>query len=103
MIDTNALSLLYLTNDVSNSRSPVISLTTKSFSDTNELEASSKESVAKTVNPSREGIVLVMTKKSDLVVLDSTTGEIIGSQSTYAKESTAISMYIIGMYFIRKK
>ncbi|XP_022146764.1 uncharacterized protein LOC111015892 isoform X2 [Momordica charantia] len=95
VIDTNALSLLYLTNDVSNSRSPVISLTTKSFSDTNELEASSKESVAKTVNPSREGIVLVMTKKSDLVVLDSTTGEIIGSQSTYAKESTAISMYII--------
>lgn len=102
MIDTNTLSLLYLTNDVSTSRSPVISLAIKSFPETNHLEASSEESVPKIVNPPRKGILLVMTKKSDLVILDSATGEIISSQSTYAKESTSISMHIIGMYLIRK-
>ncbi|KAG6600918.1 Syntaxin-binding protein 5-like protein, partial [Cucurbita argyrosperma subsp. sororia] len=90
VFDTNTLSLLYLTNDVSNSRSPVISLAIKSFPDTNHLEASSDESI-----PPRKGILLAMTKNSYLAVLDSTNGEIISFQSTYAKESSSISMYII--------
>ena len=98
MFDTNTLSLLYLTNDVSNSRSPVISLAIKSFPDTNHLEARSDESI-----PPKKGILLAMTKNSYLAVLDSTNGEIISFQSTYAKESSSISMNIIGMYFIRTK
>ncbi|XP_038892132.1 uncharacterized protein LOC120081378 isoform X3 [Benincasa hispida] len=95
VIDTDTLSLLYLTNDVSNSRSPVISLAMKVFPETNHLEASSEESIPKIVNPPRKGILLVMTKKSDLAVLDSTNGELISFQSTNAKELTSISMYLI--------
>lgn len=102
MIDANTLSLLYLTNDVSNSRSPVISLAIKVFPETNHLEVSSEESTPKTAHPPIKGMLLVMTKKSDLAVLDSSNGELISFQSTNAKELTSISMYLIGMCFIRK-
>lgn len=102
MIDSNTLSLLYLTNELSNSRSPVISLAIKVFRETNHLEASSEESIPKISNPPRKGMLLVMTKKSDLAVLDSTNGELISFQSTNAKELTSISMYLIGLCFIRK-
>lgn len=104
MVDTNTLSLLYLTNDVSNSRSPVISLAIKVFPETNHLEASPEESIPKIVNPPRKGILLVMTKKSDLAVLDSTNGELISFQSTNATELTSVSMHLIGMcYNIKRK
>ncbi|XP_011654994.1 uncharacterized protein LOC101208658 isoform X2 [Cucumis sativus] len=95
VIDSNTLSLLYLTNELSNSRSPVISLAIKVFRETNHLEASSEESIPKISNPPRKGMLLVMTKKSDLAVLDSTNGELISFQSTNAKELTSISMYLI--------
>lgn len=95
VVDTNTLSLLYLTNDVSNSRSPVISLAIKVFPETNHLEASPEESIPKIVNPPRKGILLVMTKKSDLAVLDSTNGELISFQSTNATELTSVSMHLI--------
>ncbi|XP_008465213.2 uncharacterized protein LOC103502872 isoform X1 [Cucumis melo] len=95
VIDANTLSLLYLTNDVSNSRSPVISLAIKVFPETNHLEVSSEESTPKTAHPPIKGMLLVMTKKSDLAVLDSSNGELISFQSTNAKELTSISMYLI--------
>ncbi|KAK3229058.1 hypothetical protein Dsin_000939 [Dipteronia sinensis] len=99
MLDISTLSVLFLTDSISDSSSPVRSLAVKSFSDTNSIANSTKDSNINTSTDSTKSVVFFMTKDGHIVVCDSTTGFILASQSIHSKESSVISMYILGKYF----
>lgn len=96
VLDTSTLSVLFFTDCVSDSNSPVISLAVKTFSDTDSLINSPEDSESKTLNNLGKGLVFTMTRDAHFVVIDSVTGNIVTSQSMHPKtDSIAISMYII--------
>ncbi|KAK1570619.1 hypothetical protein Q3G72_004612 [Acer saccharum] len=96
MLDISTLSVLFLTDGISDSSSPVRSLAVKSFSDTNSIANSTKDSNINTSTDSTKSVVFFMTKDGHIVVCDSTTGFILASQPIHSKESSIISMYILG-------
>lgn len=99
VLDTSTLSVLFFTDCVSDSNSPVISLAVKTFSDTDSLINSPEDSESKTSNNLGKGLVFTMTRDAHFVVIDSVTGNIVTSQLMHPKtDSIAISMYIIGKY-----
>lgn len=99
MLDIRTLSVLFITDSVSDPNSPIISLAVKSFLDTSSLIDSPKDSDSNTLNDPKKGLMFYMTKDAHIVVCDSSSGHFLTSQSIQPKDSTAISMYIIGKYF----
>lgn len=103
VLDISTSSLLFVTDSLSNSSSPVIYLAVKSFSVTESLTKSTEDSDINTSNDSVRELVFFMTKDAYIVVCDSITGFILASQSIHPKESNAISMYILGKYFLLER
>lgn len=103
VLDISSSSVLFLTDSVSDSSSPVISLGVKSFPNTNNSINSLKDSNLDTSENPTRNVVFFMTKDGHIVVCDSTTGKILASQSLHLKESSAISMYILGESFCFKE
>ncbi|XP_057989734.1 uncharacterized protein LOC110657239 isoform X2 [Hevea brasiliensis] len=96
MLDISELSVLFLTDSVSNSRSPVKSLAVKSISD-----AISSISNPEHIESNRKADyvnweLFAMTKDAHVVVIDGNTGSIVCYQSLQSeKELSIISMHII--------
>lgn len=108
VLDTSTLSFLFLTDCLSCSRSPIISLTAKTFSDSNSLINITDVSESETPENLGNGLVFVMTRDAHIIVIDSATCNMVTIQSmSPTKDSTAVSMHIIdGSNFIpetRKK
>lgn len=97
MLDISTLSVLFLTDSVSNSSSPVICLAMKSFSDTSSSLQSPEDSESKNLGDPGNGLTFIMTRNGHIVVIDSSSGNMISSWPMHSqKESTAVSMHIIG-------
>ncbi|GFP97651.1 hypothetical protein PHJA_001909200, partial [Phtheirospermum japonicum] len=85
VLNTSSPSVLFVTDCMASSRSPVISLVVKSPHDNRTESESAKE------------IAIVLTRDARVALLDSTTGNMINSLPMHPKEnSTAISMYLLG-------
>ncbi|KAB1217722.1 Syntaxin-binding protein 5-like [Morella rubra] len=101
LLHTSTLSVLFITDYVSDTSSPVVSLAMKTFSDTNGLINRPEDSESKTLEDLGNRPLFVMTRNARITAINSQTGKIVTSQSMYPeKDSTAISMYIIGNNFI---
>ncbi|KAH9767140.1 V-SNARE coiled-coil domain-containing protein [Citrus sinensis] len=96
MLDISTFSVLFITDSLSNSNSPVLYLAVKSLSDTSNLTISPKDSDINTSNDTKKEALFFMTKDAHIVVCDSTTGHILFSRSIHHQESNAIYMCIIG-------
>lgn len=98
MLDISTQSVLFVTECVTNSSAPVISLAVKTFSDTNVIN-SPEDSESKTSKNLGQELVFVMTSNAHIIVMDSETGNMVSSWSMNPeKDSAAISMYMIGKY-----
>ncbi|KAL9418601.1 hypothetical protein AB3S75_036539 [Citrus x aurantiifolia] len=95
MLDISTFSVLFITDSLSNSNSPVLYLAVKSLSDTSNLTISPKDSDINTSNDTKKEALFFMTKDAHIVVCDSTTGHILFSRSIHHQESNAIYMCII--------
>ncbi|XP_074368471.1 uncharacterized protein LOC141708640 isoform X2 [Apium graveolens] len=94
MLDVSSSKLLFLTDRISISSSPVVSLIVNSFPDTlrNSLDLSKDE---KSIEPVDE-VAFILTKNAQITVIDSTRGDVISALLIQPKkESTALSMYIV--------
>ncbi|KAG6728776.1 hypothetical protein I3842_02G190500 [Carya illinoinensis] len=101
VLDISTQSILFVTDCVTNSSAPVISLAVKTFSDTNVIN-SPEDSESKTSKNLGQELVFVMTSNAHIIVMDSETGNMVSSWSMNPeKDSAAISMYMIdGSNFI---
>ncbi|KAF8396949.1 hypothetical protein HHK36_018585 [Tetracentron sinense] len=100
VLDISSLSVLFITDCVSGSSSPVISIVVKAFAGIHCLINSPKHSGSKSPDDPAEGIMFILTRNAHIVVTNSVTGNLIGSRVMHLKkESTAISMYVIGKTF----
>lgn len=98
VLDISTQSVLFVTDCVTNSSAPVISLAVKTFSDTNVIN-SPEDSESKTSKNLGQELVFVMTSNAHIIVMDSETGNMVSSWSMNPeKDSAAISMYMIGKY-----
>ncbi|XP_052296141.1 uncharacterized protein LOC102617119 [Citrus sinensis] len=95
MLDISTFSVLFITDSLSNSNSPVLYLAVKSLSDTSNLTISPKDSDINSSNDTKKETLFFMTKDAHIVVCDSTTGHILFSRSIHHQESNAIYMCII--------
>ncbi|XP_011035923.1 PREDICTED: uncharacterized protein LOC105133574 isoform X2 [Populus euphratica] len=97
LLDTSTSSVLFLTDSLSGSNSPVTSLTVKLFSESSDLINNREDTESKTMEDHVRLEVFVMTKDAHTVVIDGNTGGILCSQSIKSeKELTSPSLYIIG-------
>ncbi|KAM1406799.1 hypothetical protein ACFXTH_001430 [Malus domestica] len=95
MLDISTMSVLFLTDSVSNSRSPVICLAVKSFSDTSNTSHCPEDSESKSLDDPGNGLIIVMTRNAHIVVIDGASGNMVSSWTMNSKkELTAVSMYI---------
>lgn len=93
MLDTRSFSVLFLTDCLSGTSLPIISVTWTSFIRT------PKNSGPKSPDKSQEELIFVLTKDAKVYVINGVTGTVISSRPVRLKtDSTAISMYIIGKY-----
>lgn len=92
MLDTSSASVLFVTDCVSSSRSPVISLSVRTCpTRPNLVDKNGSESAFSSE------IVFVLTRDAQMVLMDCSTGNMIGSQPTHPNEkSVAINMYLLG-------
>lgn len=98
MLDMTSLSVLFRTDCTSGTNSAVISASMPSISQCI-LQVSSPEQLSPCITNPTE-VVLTLTKDSQIAIMDSRTGAIIGSRTVQPKkESVVISMHVIGMYF----
>ncbi|GAV76073.1 Synaptobrevin domain-containing protein [Cephalotus follicularis] len=96
MLDITALSILYLTDSMSDSSSPVNSLAMKIIHDSDSFLRIPNDSESRSSENKEQSVVFVMTKDAHIVIVDSTTGNIVSSQSLNPKkDSVAIALYII--------
>ncbi|XP_042032977.1 uncharacterized protein LOC121779672 isoform X3 [Salvia splendens] len=93
VLDTGSASVIFVTDCISNSNSPITSLsvgtcpTRRNLADKSDNETESA--------PGSE-VVIVLTKDAQMVLIDCSTGNMISSQPTHPKEkSIAISMHIL--------
>ncbi|KAL6531099.1 hypothetical protein OROHE_014168 [Orobanche hederae] len=94
VLDTSSPSVLFLTDYMSSSRSPVISLVVQSSPDTHENSVKNPEN--QTESDSAKEIVIVLTRDAHMSLVDNTTGDTICSLPRHPKEkSIAISMYLL--------
>lgn len=97
MLDISTMSVLFLTDSVSNSSSPVTCLAVKSFSDTSNSSHCPEESESKNLDDPGNGLIIVMTRNAHIVVIDGASGNMVSSWTMNSKkELTAVSMYIFG-------
>lgn len=97
MFDTTSPSVLFLSDCVSGSRSPVISLAVENSSNTRDDSLNNLD--AGKGNESGMEIVYALTRHAHLILMDSSTGNMINSHPICPKEkSTAISMHLLGKY-----
>lgn len=102
LLDTSTSSVLFVTDSLSGSSSPVNSLAVKLFSDSSELINNQEDTESKTMGDHLRLEVFAMTKDAHLVVIDGNTGGIISSQSIKSeKEVISPSMYILGKYLLQ--
>ncbi|OMO50078.1 Synaptobrevin [Corchorus capsularis] len=96
MLDVSTISVLFITDSLSHSNCPVASLAMHSFTDTDTLVNSPKESGSTILNDEEMWLAFIMTKDACLTVLDGTTGLVVSNLSIPQKpDSNAISMYIL--------
>ncbi|KAG8501402.1 hypothetical protein CXB51_003547 [Gossypium anomalum] len=101
MLDVGTSSVLFITDSLSRSNCSVRSLAMIFFTDTNTLINNSKDSTSTSLNDGEKGLAFIMTRDAYLAVLDGRTGHMVSSQSIpQKKESSAISMYILGKSFL---
>ncbi|KAK4403399.1 Syntaxin-binding protein 5 [Sesamum angolense] len=94
VLDTSSPSVLFVTDSVSSLMSPVISVAVKTSPDTCENSVSNSDDG--TGSESATEIVFFLTRDAHLVLMDSTTGNMISSPPVRPKEkSIAISMYLL--------
>ncbi|KAL8463043.1 hypothetical protein ACS0TY_033889 [Phlomoides rotata] len=94
VLDTSSPSVLFVTDCVSISKSPVMSVAVKSCPDTcpNSVEKSDNG----TESESAPEVVFVLTRDAHMVLMDSSTGNMISSRPMYPTEnSTSISMHLL--------
>ena len=90
-----SLAVLFLVDGVPSSSSPIISIAWKDQSFINTAMNSPKQPNTTTGNCLEE-IIYVMSQDGKANVIDSYTGKMICNQPLHLKESTAISMFVIG-------
>lgn len=93
VLDTSSASVLYVTDCVSSSRSPVISLSVRTCPTRPNLDEKSENG---TESAFSSEVVFVLTRDAQMVLMDCSTGNMIGSQPTHPKEkSVALNMYLL--------
>ncbi|CAL5322708.1 unnamed protein product [Camellia sinensis] len=91
VLDISSFSVLFLTDCLSSSSSPAISLAMKTFPNIHSnLDHSENSS-----NESAKEVIFILTRDAHIVVTDSTTGNMLSSQLMHPMELTAISIYIL--------
>ncbi|KAJ7963959.1 transducin family protein / WD-40 repeat family protein [Quillaja saponaria] len=95
VFDIGTLSVLFLTDSVSDSSSPVISLDVKCLDICSSINFA-EDSESEILNNPGKGVVFIMTKDAHIVAIDCASGNIVFNRSLDPKkELTALSMYII--------
>jgi syntaxin-binding protein 5 len=95
MLDPSELSILFTVDGASGTNSPVVSLGIYSVAaSAAKADQSKKESPQNAKLP--RDVLLSLTKDARVTVLDCTTGAMINSHIIHQKQSSAISMYVIG-------
>ncbi|CAI0416020.1 unnamed protein product [Linum tenue] len=96
LLDINTYSILFLTDSMSNSCSPIKLLDMRPSTETTSVIKDVGQSESKCMGNNANQEVFVVTKDGQFVLLDGNTGNIVFSQSLKAEEeSTVISMHII--------
>lgn len=94
-----SLSIIFFVDDVSFSKSPVISISWQEITHTNSLLKRQKHLEGKVLANSVEEVMFILTKDASINVIDGQTGKSICPHPwNMKKESIAISMYVIGKY-----
>ncbi|XP_011084899.1 uncharacterized protein LOC105167041 [Sesamum indicum] len=94
VLDTSSPSVLFVTDSVSSLMSPVISVAIKTSPDTYENSANNSDDG--TGSESATEIILFLMRDAHMVLMDSTTGNMISSPPVRPKEnSIAINMYLL--------
>ena len=91
-----SLSVLFLIDGVPSSSSPITSMIWKERAHFQSAANSLKHS--ETSGNSLEEIIFVLSRDGKINVVEGDTGKMISSRPLHMKESTAISMYVIGKY-----
>lgn len=95
----SSLSVIFFIDDVSCSKSPVISLSWQEIVNAHSLLKSPKHSEANTQESFIEEVMFISTKDAKINLIDGHTGKSICSRPwNMKKELVAISMYVIGKY-----
>lgn len=95
MLETTMLSVLFLTDTLSNSSS-IISLAVKTLPGTE--SNSLKQSEIGTSDETAEEVAFVLTRDSNVILVDTSTGKMISQPIHPLEESTAISFYMLGKH-----
>lgn len=95
MFDRSQLSIVFTVDCASGTNSPVVSLGIYSVAASSAKAEESKKGSTQNAKVVRD-VLLSLTKDGRVTLLDCTTGVIINSQILYQKQSSAISMYVIG-------
>ncbi|GFZ15014.1 transducin family protein [Actinidia rufa] len=92
MLDISSLSVLFFTDSLVSSSSPVISLAMQTFPTPSILDHSENR------NEAEKEVIFILTIDAHVVVIDSTMGNMISSltMEEHSTELTAISLYILG-------
>lgn len=102
VLDMSSLAVLFSTESVSSSCSPVISVNWVECINTCSLVKSPKHSDSNMpINPTGQ-VMFFLTKDATLYMIDGGTGSMISSHPWHPKKkSVAISMYVIGKYNLK--
>ncbi|XP_010552925.1 PREDICTED: uncharacterized protein LOC104823185 [Tarenaya hassleriana] len=94
MLDVAASSIMFITNVISDSSSPIRSLSVKSFSESTDTVSGPNDELE---NPevSEELILYAMTKDAQVFLFDGNSGDILASCPSRLKNPTAICMHVI--------
>ncbi|KAK9153960.1 hypothetical protein Sjap_001440 [Stephania japonica] len=95
MLDMKSFSVLFLTNCISGSKSPVISLIQKTLTNIHNLIDNQKQQESTNAGVHAD-VLFILTKNSNVAVVDSVTGDMVSSYMLDNKESSALALYIIG-------
>ncbi|KAB5520025.1 hypothetical protein DKX38_024344 [Salix brachista] len=102
VLDTSSLAVLFTTESVSSSCSPVISVNWVGCINTCSLVKSPKHSDSNMPITPTEQVMFFLTKDATLYMIDGGTGSMISSHPWHPKKkSVAISMYVIGKYNLK--
>ncbi|XP_058207273.1 uncharacterized protein LOC131320562 isoform X1 [Rhododendron vialii] len=94
MLDIRSLAVLFLTDCLSNSNSLAIAMPTFPIACGNLDHSGNKTSIESAVE-----VIFILTRDAHIVVMDSTTGNMISSLSMHSTELSAISIYILESSF----